>query len=42
MFAGPELGAAAQQKNYEQNRNWDPEKPKQNVSGRTGLFNVVA
>jgi hypothetical protein len=42
MFAGPELGAAAQQKNYEQDWDRDPEKPKQNVSSRTGLFDVVA
>jgi hypothetical protein len=43
MFEGAsESGAAAQQKNYEQDWDWDPEKPKQNVYSRTSFFDLVA
>ncbi len=35
------LGAASQQKDQEQNRNRNSEKPKQDVSGRTGLFDSI-
>jgi hypothetical protein len=35
------LCATSQQKDQEQNRNRNSEKPKQNVSGRTGLFDSV-
>jgi hypothetical protein len=34
-------GAAAKQKDEEQNRNRYPEQPKQDVPGRSGFFNFL-
>jgi hypothetical protein len=34
-------GAASQQKNQKQDRNGDAEKPKQNVSSRSGLLDSI-
>ena len=33
--------ATPQQEDQKQNRDWDPKKPKQNVSRRTCLFDLV-